>query len=92
MVTIVATLLFSSYMLFDPAESFADFMQLTRMSVAFKSFVLILASGGFMLAWIGERRTFPWFARLLGKTRDTLWPRHRKQRKKYKELVSKLKQ
>lgn len=90
MVTIVAALLFSSYMLFDPAEAFANFMQITRMSVDFKAFILVLALGGFAIAWIAERRAFFWLARSIGKTHDTLWPHRRKVRKRYKVLSEKM--
>jgi len=89
-VTIVVALLFSSYMLFDPAESFAKFMQLTHMSVGFKLFVLVLAIGGFACAWIFERRVFLLLARAMGKIHDRLWPHWQKQRKKYKVLLEEM--
>lgn len=89
-VTIVVALLFSSYMLFDPAEAFAKFMQLTRMSVDFKLFILILAIGGFACAWVFERRVFLLLARSMGKIHDRLWPHRRKQRKKYKVFLEEM--
>lgn len=89
-VTIVVALLFSSYMLFDPAEPFAKFMQLTRLSVDFKLFILVLALGGFACAWVFERRVFLLLARALGKIHDRLWPNRRKQRKKYKVILEEM--
>ncbi|MCJ1476845.1 hypothetical protein MMC13_005514 [Lambiella insularis] len=52
-VTIVAALLFSAYMLLDPGSGLSDFMKLTPLSISFKLFILILAAGGFVCAWIG---------------------------------------
>lgn len=62
-------------------------MQLTKMSVNFEVFVLLLALGGFACAWIAERRVFLWLARLLGKLHDKLWPHRRKKRKEYKRIL-----
>lgn len=90
MVTIVATSLFSCYMLFDPAVWLSSLMQLTKMSVNFEVFVLLLALGGFACAWIAERRVFLWLARLLGKLRDKLWPHRRKKRKEYKRILEEM--
>lgn len=86
-VTIVTTVLFSSYMLFDPAEALASFMQLTRMSAEFETFVLALALGGFACGWIGERRVFPWLARAVGRRHIIRWTGRRQQRKRYKTLL-----
>ena len=89
-VTIVIALLFSSYMLFDPAEALTSFMQLTGMSAEFESFILALALGGFACAWIAERRVFPWLARVVGRKHIIRWPGHIKQRKRYKILLEKM--
>ena len=86
-VTIVATSLFSVYMLFDPGAWLANLMQLTDMSIEFRVFVLVLAIGGFACAWIAEQRVCMWLARLLGKLHDRLWPHRRKKRKEYKILL-----
>ncbi|KAL9011027.1 MAG: hypothetical protein Q9173_004097 [Seirophora scorigena] len=86
-VTIVVALLFSSYMLFDPAAWLASFMQLTDMTAGFKVFILVLALGGFACAWIAEQRAFLWLARRVGKTTDNVWPHSRKRRKQYKTLL-----
>lgn len=65
-------------------------MQLTKMSVNFEVFVLLLALGGFACAWIAERRVFLWLARLLGKLHDKLWPHRRKKRKEYKRILEEM--
>ncbi|MCJ1378786.1 hypothetical protein MMC17_001885 [Xylographa soralifera] len=89
-VTIVVALLFSAYMLLDPGAGFAEFMQLTFLSTNFKIFILILATGGFICAWIGERHIFPQLAKAAGKTHDFIWPQRRKKRKEYKLLLDKM--
>ncbi|MCJ1247270.1 hypothetical protein MMC30_004484 [Trapelia coarctata] len=89
-VTIVAALLFSAYMLFDPGARLSSFMQLTYLSMDFKIFIIILAIGGFLCAWIAERRVFLWLARLIGQTHDWIWPQRRKKRKEYKILLAKM--
>ena len=89
-VTVVATSLFSAYMLFDPGTWLADLMVLTPMSLDFKAFLLILALGGFACSWIAERRVFLWLARVLGKIHDKLWPHRRKKRKEYKLLLEEM--
>ena len=86
-VTVVAALLFSTYMLFDAGTWLVDLMVLTPMSVDFKMFLLVLALGGFACAWIAEKRVFLWVARFFGKLYDTLWPHRRKKRKEYKLLL-----
>lgn len=86
-VTIVVALLFSSYLLFDPAAWLAAFMQLTDMAVGFKIFILVLAVGGFSCAWISERRVFVWLARAVGRAQDYVCPHKRKIRKQYKTLL-----
>lgn len=90
-VAVVASSLFSAYMLFDPGAWLANFMQLTSMSVDFKAFVLVLVLGGLACAWIAERRVFVWLARILGKLQNTLWPRRRKKQKEYKRLFAEMK-
>ena len=86
-VTVVAALLFTTYMLFDAGTWLFDLMGLTLMSVHFKIFLLVLALGGFACAWIAEKRVFRWVARFFGKLHDKLWPHRRKQRKEYKLLL-----
>lgn len=86
-VTIVVAVLFSSYMLFDPAAWLANLMQLTEMTAGFKTFIIVLATGGFACAWTAERRAFVWLARVVGKIHDLVWPHRRRRRKQYKALV-----
>lgn len=89
-VTIVVAVLFTSYMLFDPAEWLSRFVQLTKMSMGFKVFLLVLAMGGFVFAWLAERRFFPWLAAFIGKAHNFCRPGHRKKRKQYKLLLEKM--
>jgi len=89
-ITIVAASLVSAYLLLDPADWLVHLMQLTPMSVDFKTFLLALALGGFACAWIAEGRIFPWLARMFGRVYDMLWPRRRKKRKQYKLLLSEM--
>ncbi|KAI9786820.1 MAG: hypothetical protein M1839_005051 [Geoglossum umbratile] len=85
-ITIVAALLFSTYMLIDPMRPLRKLMQLTSMPIEFKIFLLILALVGFGMSWIAEKYALPRLARLIGKTSDRLRPKHRKKRKAYKLL------
>lgn len=89
-VTVVASSLFTLYMLFDPGAWLANLMQLTDMSVDFKVFVLLLGLGGLACAWTAERRVFLLLARLLGKLHDKLWPHRRKKQKEYKRLLKEM--
>jgi cation-transporting ATPase 13A2 len=89
-ITIVATVLFSMYLLLDPAEPLAEFMQLTYLSINFKIFLLVLAAGGFTCAYIAERQLFPLLARMFGRLHDWLWPQRKKVRKEYKILMEKM--
>ena len=89
-VTIVVTLLFSVYMLLDPGAGLAEFMQLTFLSTNFKLFIVVLVTGGFVCAWIGERHIFPGLAKAAGSTHDWIWPQRRKKRKEYKLLLEKM--
>ncbi len=86
-VTVAAALFFSLYMLLDPASWLITLMQLTNMSLEFKTFLLLLALGGFTVAWIAEKHMSIWVARLLGKTCVTGWPRFQKREKLYKVII-----
>jgi cation-transporting P-type ATPase 13A2 len=88
-VTIVVALLFSSYMLFDPSESVAKFMQLTKMSWDFKSFILILGIGYIASAWASENYLLPRLAKYLGSLKTAIM-RKPKQRKAYKIVLEKM--
>lgn len=91
-VTVVVTLLFSSYMLFDPSEWLAKFMQLTPMSWDFRLFILILGGGYIAIAWILEQYLLPRLAKFIGmaKTSITRTPKQRKQYKLVLEEMRKL--
>lgn len=88
-VTIVVAFLFCSYMLFDPSESVAKFMQLTKMSWDFKSFILVLGLGYIAIAWISENYLLPRLAKYLGKLKEAV-TRRPKQRKAYKIALEEL--
>ena len=90
MINTVAAVLFSLYMLLDPAAGFAAFMQLTYLSIKFKIFIVVLATGGFVCAYVAERHVFAWLAKVLGKVHDSIWPHRRKRRKEYKLLLEKM--
>ncbi|KAL9031899.1 MAG: hypothetical protein Q9196_000095 [Gyalolechia fulgens] len=85
-ITIVVALLFSAYMLFDPAVWLTNVMELTDMTVDFKVFIIVLASGGFACAWIAERKVFLWLANVIGSMHDYVLPQRRKRRKRYKMI------
>lgn len=89
MVTIVVALLVSTYMLFDPSESVAKFMQLTKMSWDFRSFVLVLGIGYIALAWTSENYLLPRLAKYLGKLKTAV-TRKPKQRKAYKVILEEM--
>jgi len=91
-VTIVVALLFTSYLLFDPSEWLANFMQLTKMSWDFKSFILLLGIGYIALAWTSENYILPRLARYLGvlKTSITGRPKKRKAYKIFQEQLRSL--
>ena len=82
--TIVATTVFSVYLLFDPSHGIAWFMDLTWLSASFKLFILALALGGFACAYAGEQYLFVWLSRYIGILHDRLWPQRKKERKEYK--------
>lgn len=88
-VTIVVALLFSSYMLFDPSDSLAKFMQLTKMSWDFRSFILALGVGYIALAWTSENFVLPRLAKYLGILKTSI-TRKPKQRKAYKLVLEQM--
>ena len=85
-VTIVVALLFSSYMLFDPSESLARFMQLTKLTWDFRCFILMLGIGYIGLAWTAENYILTRLAKYLGILKTSI-TRKPKQRKKYKVIL-----
>ncbi|KAM5507570.1 hypothetical protein McanMca71_000837 [Microsporum canis] len=85
--TIITILLFSSYMLFQPADWLYKLMELTYMSPEFKIWILVLALGGFTAAWVCENHVFPKLARGIGRLSRWLRPHTKKQRRRYKVLL-----
>lgn len=89
-VTILVAFLFTSYMLFDPAEWLSRFIQLTKLSWKFRIFLLMLSLGGFGIAWLAEKRFFLWLAAAIAQIHLFFRPAHRKKRKAYKLLLEKM--
>lgn len=75
-------------MLFDPADWLIELMELTFVSVKFRLFLFLLSLIGLVVAWISEKRFFPWLARAIGKVQRVARPGIRKKRKEYKQLLS----
>ncbi|KAI9677560.1 MAG: hypothetical protein M1817_006514 [Caeruleum heppii] len=85
-VTIVVTFLFATYLLLDPALWLQRFMQLTYLSRAFKLYLLMLALGWFACSWLAEKYVLPRLAKVVGRAKQRLRPKHQHQRKQYKLL------
>ncbi|KAF2199314.1 hypothetical protein GQ43DRAFT_482568 [Delitschia confertaspora ATCC 74209] len=85
-VTMVVTLLATTYMLFDAAQWLFDLMELTPMSNSFKMFLLALGVGNFVIAYLSERFLFPALARWIGIAKVRVNPKWKKKRKTYKEI------
>ena len=88
-VTIVVTLLASFYMLLDPAQWLASFMDLTEMSLHYELFLLGVAAVSFIVAYLAERHVFPLMAKFIGKAKIRLG-RRGKQRKRYKVILEEM--
>ncbi|KAJ5169122.1 cation-transporting ATPase [Penicillium canariense] len=88
--TIVIDLAIAGYMLFRPSEWVASVMQLTFMSDGFRSWIMALAFGAFVLTWIAEAVAFPRLARIIGHIRARLQPNFRKKRRQYKVLLEQM--
>ncbi|TEY80563.1 hypothetical protein BOTCAL_0037g00180 [Botryotinia calthae] len=88
-VTIVVALLFSLYMLFDPSQWLANFMQLTEMSWDFEVFILFLGVGYISLAWTAENYLLPKLGKYLGILKTSI-SRKPKQRKIYKLVLEEM--
>lgn len=88
-VTIVVALLFSLYMLFDPSQWLANFMQLTEMSWDFEVFILFLGVGYISLAWTSENYLLPKLGKYLGILKTSI-SRKPKQRKIYKLVLEEM--
>ena len=90
-ITMVVTLLISTYMLFDPAHWLVHLMQLTFLSDRFEIFLVVLAIGGFACAYGAERYVFPHLAKIIGQARRSMRPERQKKRKKYKIALESMK-
>lgn len=88
--TIIVDILIAAYMLFRPSEWVSEVMQLTFMSDGFRSWLIALAFGIFLLAWISEKNLFPRVAQILGVARARLQPGYRKKRRMYKVLLEEM--
>lgn len=77
-------------MLFDPANWLTGLMQLTKMPLDFKIFLLILVLGEFAGAWFFEKHFSHWLARVLGKASVSIWPQFGKKRKVYKTILEEM--
>ena len=89
-ITIITVLLFSLYMLLDPGRELARFMQLTDLSLSFEVVIIVLAIGGFGIAYIAERDVFTKLAKAIGQLNERLRPGKSKKRKEYKLLLEKM--
>ncbi|KAL3458039.1 hypothetical protein BJX64DRAFT_267592 [Aspergillus heterothallicus] len=90
LIVIMLDLAFSSYMLYMPSEWMKRVMQLTYLSNGFATWLLGLALGSFLLAWLAERTLFPQLARIFGRVKILLQPGHQKQRRQYKVLLEEM--
>ena len=86
-ITMVVAVGISAYMLFDPADWLVDLMELTWMSMGFRVFILVLATGGFACSYAAERLLFPQLAKWIGKANVWLRPSAQKNRKEYKLIM-----
>ncbi|OJJ55329.1 hypothetical protein ASPSYDRAFT_159263 [Aspergillus sydowii CBS 593.65] len=83
-------LIFSVYMLFRPSSWVRRVMQLTYLSDGFATWLLGLAIGSFLFAWLAERTIFPQIARIIGRLKIGMLPGHQKQRRRYKILLEEM--
>ncbi|KAL2836265.1 hypothetical protein BJX68DRAFT_250883 [Aspergillus pseudodeflectus] len=90
LVVIVLDLIIACYMLYRPSGWVKRVMQLTHISDAFATWLLGLALGSFLLAWLAERKIFPQLAHILGRVKILLQPGHKKQRRQYKVLLEEM--
>ncbi|KAF2086902.1 hypothetical protein K490DRAFT_57372 [Saccharata proteae CBS 121410] len=90
-VTILVALAISTYMLLDPADWLYDLMVLTEMDWGFKSFILALGVGGFLISYLCERQLFPKMARWIGALKYKVLPgQKQKKRKEYKVIFEEM--
>ncbi|KAL5614186.1 hypothetical protein BROUX41_000025 [Berkeleyomyces rouxiae] len=87
--TIALTTVFSAYMLVCPDRVTRKVMELTKMDMSFKLFILGLGPCFLALSWMFETYVFLWLARQFGALRVFLTGKA-KQRKKYKVILEKM--
>jgi cation-transporting ATPase 13A2 len=85
--TIFVTLAITAYMLFDPSQAVADWMELTFLDTSFKLFIMGLGLANFALAYVSERFLFPGLAKWIGVLKVKVNPRWKKERKAYKVIA-----
>jgi len=76
-------------MLFDPSDWLANFMQLTKMTWDFKTFILILGIGYISVAWTSENYILPRLGKYLGVLKEKI-SKLPKERKKYKLVLEEM--
>jgi cation-transporting ATPase 13A2 len=87
MISIFVTLAITAYMLFDPSEAVARWMELTFLDTQFKVFVMALGLGNFAMAYISERYLFPGLSKWIGVLKVKVRPSWKKERKQYKVIA-----
>jgi cation-transporting ATPase 13A2 len=87
MISIFVTLAITAYMLFDPSEAVARWMEITFLDTQFKVFVMALGLGNFVTAYVSERYLFPGLSKWIGVLKVKVRPGWRKERKQYKVIA-----
>jgi cation-transporting ATPase 13A2 len=85
--TIFVTLAITAYMLFDPSQAVAEWMELTYVDIPFRVFLLVLGLGNFAAAYVCERFVFVGMGKWIGVVMVWVNPRWRKERKQYKVIA-----
>jgi cation-transporting ATPase 13A2 len=85
--TIFVTLAITAYMLFDPSQAVAEWMELTYVDIPFRVFLLVLGLGNFVAAYVCERFVFVGMGKWIGVVMVWVNPGWRKERKQYKVIA-----
>lgn len=80
---------FSIYMTLSPPSWLSNLMELSRMSLVFRGFIVSLGFAYVALAWLGEIYVFPHMARAIGRAKQAI-TRRPKKRKEYKVILDKM--
>jgi cation-transporting P-type ATPase 13A2 len=86
---ISVALIFTTYMVILPAHWLSHLMQLTRISMSFKLFVIFLGLTYLLMAWVGEHFIFLRLARAFGNIKQAL-TKQSKKRKEYKIIQERM--